>query len=227
MIERASNPTKASLSRAEQARLRHELLFGHSQRIPPLDRNGYAEQIVAATTKLKDAVSGKQGPPVPLENCPEMVATLIRHPELWDRLSLLSAQVQCAQAKLPSRLRQLAIMRTVWLCGAPYQWGEHLARTKNAGVSDAEIERIKEGSCAAGWNPLDKAIMSAVEEFRTDTFVSDATWSALAKQLDENQLLELLVLIGQFTTVAFVLNSLRIRLERQNDGFLPAIETRE
>ena len=220
MIEHASDPTQATLSHAERARLRHELLFGYSQRIPPLNRHEYAEQIVAATTKLKDAVSGKEGPPVSLENCPEMVATLLRHPDLWDRLSQLSAQVQCVHAKLPSRLRQLAIMRAMWLCGAPYQWGEHLARTKNAGVSDEEIERIKEGSGAARWNSLDKAIMSAVEEFRTDTFVSDATWSVLANQLDENQLLELLVLIGQFTTVAFVLNSLRIRLERQNDGFL-------
>ena len=62
--------------------------------------------------------------------------------------------------------------------------------------------------------------MAAVEEFHADTFVSDATWNALAEQFDEQQLLELLVLIGQFTTVAFVLNSLRLRLEPNNKGFL-------
>src|SRR5262245_15786813 len=220
MTERTDVENKGAVSTAERALLRHQQLFWHPPRIAPLDRREYAKQVVDATTKLKNAVSGKDGPPIPLESCPDMVATLLKFPELWDRLSMLSAQVQSAHARLPVRQRQLAIMRTVWSCGAPYQWGEHLARTRNAGVSDQEIEQIKEGSRAPGWNPLDKAIMAAVEEFQTDTFVSDATWNALVKELDEQQLLELLVLIGQFTTVAFVLNSLRMPLEHGNKGFL-------
>jgi 4-carboxymuconolactone decarboxylase len=77
-----------------------------------------------------------------------------------------------------------------------------VARTKQAGVTDEEIGRIKEGSHSDGWCRLDAAIMSAVEEFHADTFVSEATWSELARHFDELQLLELLVLIGQFTTVA-------------------------
>src|SRR4030095_9459369 len=108
-------------------------------------------------TKLKNAVSCREGqaPPIPLDHCPAMVATLIRFPELWDRLSMLSPQVQGAHAKLPVRQRQLAIMRTVWVCGAPYQWGEHLARTKQAGVTDEEIEQIKAGSRATAWSSLE------------------------------------------------------------------------
>ena len=133
---------------------------------------------------------------------------------------MLSAQLQCVDAKLPVRTRQLAIMRTVWLCGAPYQWGEHLARTKQAGVSSEEIEQIKEGSRARGWSSVDKAVMAAVEEFNSDKFISDGTWHVLAERFDENQLFELLVLIGQFASVAFVLNSLRLRLEPNNKGFL-------
>jgi len=220
MSEHRNEGTARSDSHAERARLRHQQLFGHPQRIAPLSRTEHAQQIIDATSKLKNAVSGKEGPPIPLDYCPEMVATLVRFPELWDRWSMLSAQVQCAGARLPIRVRQLAIMRTVWLCGAPYQWGEHLARTRQAGVSDQEIEQIKDGSRAAGWNPLERAVMAAVEEFRADTFVSDATWCTLASHLDEHQLFELLVLIGQFANVAFVLNSLRIRLEPRNEGFL-------
>jgi 4-carboxymuconolactone decarboxylase len=178
-----------------------------------------AEKIIRATTKLSNAVKGTNGPPIPLEFCPDLVATLLRYPALWDRLSMLSAQLQCAQAKLPIRSRQLVIMRTVWLCGAPYQWGEHLSKTKGAGVSTDEIERIKEGSRDEGWNSLDGALMSAVEEFHTEQFVGDPTWNELARHFDEAQLFELLVLIGQFASVAFVLNSLRLRLESNNKGF--------
>ena len=157
---------------------------------------------------------------MPLEYCPDLVPTLMRYPELWQRLSALSAIVQCAKAKVPARERQLAIMRAMWLCGAPYQWGEHLDRTKAAGFSDSDIEKIKEGSGAAGWSPLHKAILSAVEELHTDAFISDKTWSTLAAQFDECQLFELIVLIGQFTSVAYLLNSLRLRLDGANKGFL-------
>jgi 4-carboxymuconolactone decarboxylase len=219
MTERSNDKAAPCVFHEERARVRHQQLFGRPPRILPLNREDYAEQIVGATTKLKNAVSGTDGPPIPLESCPEMVATLLKYPELWDRFSMLSAQVQCVRGRLPVRERQLAIMRTVWLCGAPYQWGEHLARTKHAGFSDEEIEQIKDGSGAAGWNPLEKAIMAAVEDFHADWFVSDSTWSTLADHFDEQQLFELLVLIGQFASVAFVLNSLRLRLEHRNKGF--------
>jgi alkylhydroperoxidase family enzyme len=219
MNEQGDEESLESESASERVRRRHEQLFAQPPRIGPLDRSAHAAEIIAATTKLRNAVSGKDGPPIPLDFCPELVATLVQYPELWDRVAMLSAQVQSAQAKLPVRSRQLVIMRTVWMCGAPYQWGEHMARTRAAGISSEEIEQIKRGSRALGWNPLDKALMAAVEEFHADKFVSDATWSALAQHLDDGQLFELLVLIGQFASVAFVINSLRLRLEHSNRGF--------
>jgi hypothetical protein len=48
--------------------------------------------------------------------------------------------------------------------------------------------------------------------------ISDATWEMLAKRLDEKQLFELAVLVGQFTTVAYFQNSLRLRLSEDNKG---------
>lgn len=48
--------------------------------------------------------------------------------------------------------------------------------------------------------------------------ISDAAWTTLAKRLDEKQLLELPVLVGQFTNVAFFQHVLRLRLESPNPG---------
>lgn len=204
----------------EHARLRQEEILGQPQRIAPLDRTAHAQDIMAATTALASEVAGVELDPIPLEYCPDIVTTLLRYPELWRRVSALSALVQCPGAKLPRPERQLAIMRTMWLCGAPYQWGEHVERTKAAGFSDADIERIKAGSSATGWSAVHKAILSAAEELYADAFVCDETWSALADRFDENQLLEFIVLIGQFTSVAYLLNSLRLRLDGANKGFL-------
>lgn len=99
-----------------------------------------------------------------------------------------------------------------------------LARSKQAGISDDEIEQIKDGSRRRPGDPLDNAIMVSVEEFHADTFVSDDTWKTLAKHLDEHQLFELLVLIGQFfANVAFVLNSLKNAARTQQQGIFCTI----
>jgi len=48
--------------------------------------------------------------------------------------------------------------------------------------------------------------------------VSEEAWAQLSQQLDHHQLVELLVLMGQFVATAYFQNSLRLRLEANNDG---------
>ena len=203
----------------EIGRRRQDRILSKPPRIAPLNRAEHAEEIVEQTTRLASAVACAELPPLPLEYCPDLVPTMMKHPALWESVSQLSALVQCANAKVPARQRQLAIMRAMWLCGAPYQWGEHYERTKKAGFSDADIERIKGGSGAGGWSALDEAVLKAVEELEAEAFISDVVWDALAGHFDESQLMELIILVGQFTSVAFLLNSLRLPLEPSNKGF--------
>ncbi len=79
------------------------------------------------------------------------------------------------------------MLRTGWLLGAPYEWGEHVAIGQRAGVTPTEIERIVEGSQASGWSVKDRAILRAAEELRENAMITDATWGELAKFLDERQ----------------------------------------
>jgi hypothetical protein len=48
--------------------------------------------------------------------------------------------------------------------------------------------------------------------------ISDATWGMLARRLDERQLIELPIVVGQYQTVAYYQNSLRLRLHTGNLG---------
>ena len=57
-----------------------------------------------------------------------------------------------------------------------------------------------------------------LHELHGDSMISDATWSALAKRLDERQLIELPIIVGQYQTVAYYQNSLRLRLHTGNLG---------
>jgi 4-carboxymuconolactone decarboxylase len=192
-------------------------ILGNGPRILPLDRVEAAEQARAATNRLRGDIVGDSAP-LPLEAIPEIMFTLCRWPDLWDRYMALAIQTQGPAAMLSPRHRQLAILRTAWLLQAPYEWGEHVKHSKHFGISIEEIERVIAGPDAPEWEPLEGAIVRTADELRETVMVCDATWAALGTGLDDGQKFELLVLIGQFTATAYFQNALRLRLEPGNIG---------
>jgi alkylhydroperoxidase family enzyme len=71
---------------------------------------------------------------------------------------------------------------------------------------------------AEGLDEHESAIVRAVDELHGDAMISDTTWDTLAKRLDERQLIELPIIVGQYQTVAYYQNSLRLRLHTGNRG---------
>lgn len=192
-------------------------VLGKPPRIPPLERAAVAAAVQETTYQLRKGIVG-DAVRLPLEAIPEIMFTLCQYP-VWDKVMALSLQMQGATGVLPPRDRELAILRTGWLCQAPYEWGEHVKIGKNlAGVTDEEIERVMTGSTADGWSEHERALLCAVEELHADAMISDETWAVLAKNMNEQQLLELPVLIGQYMGVAFLQNSIRARPIEGNTG---------
>lgn len=145
------------------------------------------------------------------DDVPGILPLMMRHPDLF-RLQVSLGVQMLVDGALPARTREIAILRVAWLCGAPYEWGEHVGFAKMAGVTGEEIERIIAGPDAPGWSAADRAVLRAVEELRADAMISDATWAVLAETLDERQLIELPIVIGQYQAVAFYQNALRLPL---------------
>ncbi|HEY9546398.1 MAG TPA: carboxymuconolactone decarboxylase family protein [Solimonas sp.] len=109
-------------------------------------------------------------------NLPEIVRTMLRHPELFARQTDVGIQL-LARGALTPRDRELAVLRIGWLCQAPYEFGEHVYVAKSVGISSDEIERITQGSGAPDWNEHERAVLKAVEELHADAMISDATWA--------------------------------------------------
>ncbi|MEP0644925.1 MAG: carboxymuconolactone decarboxylase family protein, partial [Parasphingorhabdus sp.] len=80
------------------------------------------------------------------------------------------------------------------------------------GLTDEEIERIKAGPDAAGWTPLEQAMLQATDELTAGGHVSDATWDALG-DLTEKQRMDLIMTVGQYTQVSMMLNSFGVQLD--------------
>ena len=144
-------------------------------------------------------------------------STLVRHPGLFRRWLAFGGQLLAGE--LAARERELLILRTGWLCRAEYEWGQHVVIGKAAGLSEDDVARIKEGPGAPGWDPFDAALLRAADELHDDSCISEATWSVLADRYDEHQLIEVLMVVGQYHLVSFALNSLGVQRELGVPGF--------
>jgi alkylhydroperoxidase family enzyme len=164
--------------------------------------------------QARELLAGASPPGSPATN---IFATLVRHPGLFRKWIPFGGKLLAG--KLAARERELLILRTGWRCQAEYEWGQHAIIGRRAGLSDEELERLKEGPEAPGWDPFDAALLRAVDELHDNSCVSDATWGVLAGRYDERQLIELLMVVGQYHLVSFALNSLGVAREPGVPGF--------
>jgi alkylhydroperoxidase family enzyme len=99
---------------------------------------------------------------------------------------------------------------------APYEFEQHVRIGKQCGLTDDEIERIKQGP-QAGWNKLDAALIQAADDLFKNSVVSDETWKSLAERYNTEQLMDVVFTIGQYNLVSWALNSFGVPL----DDYLP------
>jgi 4-carboxymuconolactone decarboxylase len=193
-------------SLAERVRAREAEIIDKPQRIPPLAPEEFTPEVRQITDNLQRAVGL-----VPNGKVPEFVATQLRHPKLHHAHTELALTLM--NGTISERDRELAVLRVGWLCQAPFEWNAHVTVGKRkAGLTTEDIERVTIGSGAAGWSDDDRAILKAVEEMIDDAMISEDTWTALAKRLSYEQLLELPILVGQYLGVAYLQNSIRATL---------------
>lgn len=148
-----------------------------------------------------------------------LFATLAHHPRLLKRWSAFGGLL-LAGGTLPARDREVLILRTAVNTGADYEWGHHLPLGRQAGLSDDEMAGLASYT-ATDRPPLDDLLVRAADELHTDNVIGDATWAELAAVYDDQQLIELCMVVGQYHLVGFTLNSLRIQREDGVEG-LPA-----
>lgn len=191
---------------------RMEEVVGQGPRIAPMDE----DQLTDEAYKLAMDIRAAFGIP---ENgaMPESLRMMLVHPKLFQ--AQMTMGIALAAGTIPPRERELAVLRSAWICGAPYEWGEHVDIGKQrTGLSTEEVERCTQGSKAAGWSEHDRAIMKGVEELHMHHMISDETWAVLAKSWNDQQLTEFPLLVGIYTATAMQQNSLRFRLDDHNPG---------
>jgi 4-carboxymuconolactone decarboxylase len=138
-----------------------------------------------------------------------VLGTLMWHPELTTRYMPFSDYVKNG-GLLPLEQRRLLILRTAWNCGADYQWVAHAGYAREMGVADDVLARIALGASAEGWSPLEGALLRAADELHADRCVGHSTWNVLRGLLTHGELVEVVMLVGNYEMIGMLMNTMRI-----------------
>ena len=138
--------------------------------------------------------------------------TLAHAPKALTRFNQWGGYFLSKRNSLSERDRELAILRTGFNCKSGYEFTQHSRIGLACGLSQDEIEAIKQGPEAESWNERDRAMMRATDDLTRDHFVSDANWAALGF-LSDKQKMDLVMTVCQYTQVSMILNSFGVQLD--------------
>ena len=176
-------------------------------RIPPLPESEWTSDTRELLPK-----SGPGGKPL------NIFTTLVRHAGLFKRWMVFGNHV-LAKSTLPAREREIVILRTGWRCKSAYEFRQHTRIGLACGLTQDEIRRLTLGVDA--WSGRDAVLVRAADELHDDQFIGDETWRELREHWNEQQLMDLVFAIGQYTLVSMALNTFGVQLEDGSSEFLP------
>jgi 4-carboxymuconolactone decarboxylase len=201
-VNPATNPDDAKKSPRRPPRLA-------KPRIPPVQKEHWTEAQKAILEPME-----KQG------RLYNVFMTMANHPDLArDWLTFGGHILGRNRNTVPPRDREILILRIGWLCGAEYEWAQHVRVGKRVGLSDEDLEHIRGGPDAPGVSKHDRLLLKAVDELHHDSFISDETWNALAETFDTKQMMDLVFTVGQYNLVSMALNSFGVQLDPGLEGF--------
>jgi alkylhydroperoxidase family enzyme len=140
-----------------------------------------------------------------------VLGTLARHPDLARAFHTFNGHVLFATTLTP-RQRELLVLRVAAVREAEYEWAQHAVLAGDAGISDDEVARVRSRD-VVGWPPLEGALLRAVDELVRDAVVSDETWAALAAELSEQQLMDVVFTVGAYDLLAMAFRTFGVPLD--------------
>ena len=159
----------------------------------------YEEMTPAQRTMLEHLLAGPRGG----ANGPFNV--LLRSPEIGDLAQEFGASTRF-KSSLPQRLYELAILVTARHWTSQFEWQAHHRAALQAGLSPAIADAIAQGRRPAAMQKDEEAVYNFSSELVDTKQVSDATFNALKSAFGERGVVDVVAVMGWYTTVSMLLN---------------------
>lgn len=117
------------------------------------------------------------------------------------------------RGKLPRWQTEAVILRTAWLCRSQYEWTQHRAIGRAAGLSKEQVEAAGAEPESELFDETTRAMLLGVAELVEDHRLSDTTYESLRKTLPPKRVQEYVMLVGTYSALAGSLNTFGAPLE--------------
>jgi alkylhydroperoxidase family enzyme len=179
-------------------------------RIPPLRNDEITDEVAAILPKIMVAGTMTAGRS-------NIMRTLVRHPELFQRWTPLLDGL--LNGRLAHRDREILVLRTAWNCQSEYEWGQHVSVGRRIGLSEEDIRNTATGPEAAGWTDTERLLLVAADELHHESAVGESTWTGLAQRYDDQEMIEIVMVVGYYHLVAMMLKSVGVPADDGLPGF--------
>lgn len=152
---------------------------------------------------------------------PNLYRALGNHPQLLAAWAEFSRGLRY-DSRTPRALRELVILRGAQLCRSEYEWAQHLAMARKAGVREAQIAALADWRASAEFDAREKAALELAEAV-TAGRVSDAVYTQASKHFDHAAYVELSLTAAFYAAVARLLDALGVQLEPEMRDHAPRL----
>jgi alkylhydroperoxidase family enzyme len=119
-----------------------------------------------------------------------------------------------SQLDLQPKWRELAILQVAHESGADYEWVQHVPLALSAGVSQAHIEAIEQGSRDQSlFTNQEQQVLLFTKDVYAGRSISDEAFAAMTQAFTSREVVELLLTIGYYTMLARLMMVLEIDLD--------------
>lgn len=142
--------------------------------------------------------------------------TFVRNLPMTTAMSGWGGYELSRRLSLSMRDREIIIDRTCARCGCEYEWGVHVAFfAGRVGLSEGQITSLTHGSASDPcWaDERDRLLIEAADALHDAADIGDDLWRRLAGLFSQEQLLDLLMLVGWYHAISFTANGARVPRE--------------
>jgi alkylhydroperoxidase family enzyme len=153
--------------------------------------------------KVPRAGSGHAADPLKFD----IIGVLTRHPKMARKFLAYNGYL-LQRGELPTRLRELAILRVAHNRRSAFFWGEHVKVATDAGMTADDIARLARGN--AGFDGVDLVVLTATDELIVDGRAHDTTWHRLVDELGTHSAMELVFVVGTYAMLAMAFDTWKL-----------------
>jgi alkylhydroperoxidase family enzyme len=119
-------------------------------------------------------------------------------------------------SSLPDKLREIAILRAGYVCGSRYETFQHEALGRYVGLTDAQIDAVREGNAASpALDEVESAVLAFADDVIQNVRASDETLAAVRKHLSDAHVIDLILVTGAYLMISRFLETTGVELDEE------------